>query len=236
MGQGPSCQIRHGNREGVARQGDGGRQIEHVGDSLDPDIEPARPAQRPAKLAHAEDLVGRRRIEHRHHGGDHDMLRLVRGQRRLGGMIVSAQQQRAAVFVRPLEIRRLDRLAGTLDADALGIPQREHAIDARLAIPAELLRAAQAGRGELLVEAGLEADIMLGEDRFIGPQLRIERGDRRAAIAGDIAGRVQPRCLVPPRLVEQQTDDALQCGEHDAALALRIFVAECDDAFGHWVP
>ena len=72
------------------------------------------------------------------------MLALVRGERRLGGMIVAAQQQRAALGMGALEIRRLDRLARALDADAFGIPQREDAIDAGLAIPAKLLGAAQA--------------------------------------------------------------------------------------------
>ena len=63
---------------------------------------------------------------------------------------------------------------------------------------------------QFLVQPRFEADVVLGQQLLRRPELRIERGDRRAAVAGDIACRLEPGGTVAPGLVEQQAHHTLQ--------------------------
>ena len=51
-------------------------------------------------------------------------------------------------------------VARTVDARALAVPDAEHAVVLALAEELGLLRAPERGGGEVLVEAGLEADVV----------------------------------------------------------------------------
>ena len=81
----------------------------------------------------------------------------------------------------------------------------------------QFLRAAQRGCRQFLVEARLEADVVRVEQVLRRPQLRIEGGDRRAAVAGDVTRRLAPGRCIALRLVEQQPHHALQRREHHLA-------------------
>ena len=82
-----------------------------------------------------------------------------------------------------------ESVAGAVDAGALAVPQREHAVVLALAAQLRLLAAPDRGRGEVLVEAGWNT-MSLAVITFVGALKRaFERRDRRAAIAGDVAGR-----------------------------------------------
>ena len=77
-------------------------------------------------------------------------------------------------------------VAGAVDAGALAVPDAEDAVVLAVAAQLGLLRAPERGRGEVLVEAGIEDDVVLLQDvtatRIIAA---FETGDRRAAIARD---------------------------------------------------
>ena len=91
-----------------------------------------------------------------------------------------------------------------------------------------LLRAPAGGRRELLVEAGLEDDVGSRELLLGLPELQVEAAERRAAIAGDEAGRVQPVAAVALALHQQHADDRLRAGQEDALLAEIELVVERD--------
>ena len=55
---------------------------------------------------------------------------------------------------------------------------------------AGLLGAPQRGRGEILVDAGLEHDVVLLEEALRGRELLIEAAERRAAVAADVPCRI----------------------------------------------
>jgi hypothetical protein len=88
-----------------------------------------------------------------------------------------------------------------------------------------LLRAPDRGRGEVLVDAGLEVDVMLVEERPASPQLLVEPAERRAAVAGDVAGGVQPGGEIALALHHRQAHQRLGAGEEHPPVIERVLVS-----------
>ena len=78
-------------------------------------------------------------------------------------MVVAHQGEHAAVLRGAGEIGVAEDVAGAVDARALAVPHAEHAVVLALAAQLGLLRAPDRGGGEVLVEAGLEEDVVLVE-------------------------------------------------------------------------
>ena len=60
------------------------------------------------------------------------------------------------------------------------------------------------------------------------PELQVEPAERRAAIAGDEAGGVEPGAAVALALHQQHADDGLRAGQENALLPEVEFVVERD--------
>ncbi len=69
-------------------------------------------------------------------------------------------------------------VAGAVDARALAVPHAEHAVVFAFAAQLGLLRAPDRGRGEILVEACLEEDVVLVEVGFGPHELLVEPAER----------------------------------------------------------
>ena len=158
------------------------------------------------------------------------MIGLVRQRRRFRRVVVAGQHEHAAVLRRAGEVRVLEHVAAAIDAGALAVPHREHAVDFGAAIQVHLLRAPDRRRREVLVQPGLELDVRAVEELLRLPQRLVERAERRAAIAGDEAAGVEPRERVALALQDQQPDERLRAGEEDAAGLELVFVVERDVA------
>src|SRR5690349_9710276 len=98
----------------------------------------------------------------------------------------------------------LEHIAAAVDAWTLAVPHGEHAVDLGAAVEVDLLRAPDGRRREVLVEPGLEHDVGPLEERARLPQRLVECAERRAAIAGDEAARVEPCELVALALQDQE--------------------------------
>src|SRR5207248_3254092 len=90
------------------------------------------------------------------------------------------------------------------------------------------LRAPQRGGGEVLVDPGLKTDVVLIELTARADELLIESAERRAAIAGDIAGGIEPGSAVALLLHQAQPHQRLEAGHEYAAFAEVVFVVEGD--------
>ena len=139
-----------------------------------------------------------------------------------------------------MKIAAVQRVAGAIDAGAFAVPHAEHAIDALAGEGVDLLRAIQHGRGEVLVDARLEADVLRGQQRLAVPDLPVQPAQRRTAIAGDQAAGVQPGGAVQSRLFQQDAHQRLDAGQQDrrvevgeAAFQRGGRVAEADVHLGH---
>ena len=128
------------------------RALHRVGDALEADPAAGVAAHRPAVQAEIENLLHARRIEHRHHRRGELVIGLVRQRRGLGRVIVAREHQHAAVLRGSGEVGVLEHVAAAVHARSLAVPHAEHAIDLRVGVQVDLLRAPDRGRGEILVQ------------------------------------------------------------------------------------
>ena len=84
----------------------------------------------------------------------------------------------------------LQRVAGTIDARALAVPDAEHAVDGAMRVGFDLLRAEQRRGGKVLVDGRQEGDVMPVEMLPGAPQLLVESAEGRTAIARDETRRI----------------------------------------------
>ncbi len=195
-------------------------------------------AHREAVQAEVEVLLHGRREQHRHHAGLEDVVRLVRQRRRLRAVVVARQRQHAAVPARAGRVRVLEDIAAAVDARALAVPHREHAIDLRALEHVQLLRAPHRRGGKVLVQSGLEAHVVPLEVLACLPRRLVDRAERRAAIAADEAGRVQAGECVALVLEHRETEQRLRAAHVRAAAVQGPLVVEGDlrqgaaDGFG----
>ena len=178
--------------------------------------------------AEIEIVLHARRIEHRDHRRREHMVRLVRQRRRLRRMVVPRHHQHAPMRAGPGKVPVLQHIQRPIDPRPLPIPERKHPIVLRPRKQPHLLRAPDGSRRQILVQPRLEHDPMLLQ---MPPRLRehlVEATQRRAPIAGDEAGGVEPRRLVPLPLQDRQPRQRLDAGEHDPALRQPVAVIEAD--------
>jgi hypothetical protein len=155
------------------------------------------------------------RIEDRHHHVDEVKFRLMRSGRRFSCVIVAHQGKDAAVLGGAGKIGVSEDVAGPVDARTFAIPHAEDAIE--FAFPAQfgLLRSPERGGGKFLVDAGLELHVRRSEYPSGAHELLVKAAERRAPIAGDIAGRVQAGAAIALLLHEAGADQRLIPGhEH----------------------
>ena len=127
----------------------------------------------------------------------------------------------------------LEHVERAVDARALAVPEREHAVVLGAREQADLLRAPDRGGGEVLVDAGLEDDVALLEELARPPQRLVEPAERRAAIAGDEAGGVQPGRAVALALQHRQAHQRLDAGHQHPPALERVAVVEAHLCQGH---
>src|SRR3954463_2717658 len=110
------------------------------------------------------------------------------------------------------EVGMAEGIAAAVDARALAVPHAEHAVVPALPAQLRLLRAPERGGREVFVDAGLETH-MRGVEEFLRPlELLVEAAERRAAIAGDQPGGVQPRAAVALALHQAKAHQRLKAG------------------------
>ncbi len=147
---------------------------------------------------------------------------------RFRGVVVAHERQHAAILGRAGEIGVTEDVAGAVDARTFAVPKAEHAVELALAAQLGLLRAPDRGRRDVLVEAGLKADVVFVERALRADELLVEGAERRAAIAGDIARGVEAGAAVALLLHQAEAHEGLEASDEDPAFGEVIFVVERD--------
>ena len=212
----------HGERIDIHR----GRGFHRFRDGLEADPAAGEARHREPEQAHVEDVLHAGRIEHRHHRADEFVLAAVRQGRAAAVVVVGGQCQHAAIARGACSIRVLEHVAAAVHAGTLAVPHAEHAIDGRAGEQAGLLGAPDHGRAQVLVEARLELHLRGFEVLLGPPQLQVEAAQRRAAIAGDEAGGVQPGAFVAQLLHQRQPHQRLHPAQVDAPLGAAVLVLQ----------
>ena len=109
-------------------------------------------------------------------------------------------------------------VAGPVHAGTFAVPEREDAVMLALAKQFRLLRTPAGSRRQLLIEARLEDNAARAELLPRLPQLQVEAAQRRAAIAGDKSGSVEPGTLVALALHHQQAHHRLRARQENTLL------------------
>ena len=193
-----------------------------VGDDLHADPAAGKPRHRDAVQAEIDQLLGVRGIEDRDADGDERRVGEIDGGRGLRAVVVAGERDRAALGRSAGEIGVAECVARAVDAGTLAVPDAEHAIDGRAGKAGQMLGAPDRGRGEVLVEAGAEDDVVLLERGAGAPQLDVVAAHRRAAIAGNVAAGVEARRRVAQALLDRQANERLHAGHVEPAFRRRI--------------
>ena len=124
-------------------------------------------------------------------------------------------------------------VTGAIHTRALAVPHAEYAIELTLAAQLGLLSTPQRGGGEFFIDAGLELDIGGSELAGGANELLVEPSQRRATVAGDIAGGVQPGAAVALFLHQAGTNQRLIPRHEYMRLIEVVFVVEADGSKRH---
>jgi uncharacterized protein (TIGR00369 family) len=202
--------------------------LDRLVDALEPDPHAGAARQREAVQAEVEVLLDARRIEHRDAVRRERLFALMGGRRALAGVIVAERKEDAAVRGRAHPVRVLDRVPRAVDAGALAVPDREHAVDLRPGQQRDLLCAPDRGGGEVLVDARLELDLRRGEQLAGRRQLLVVAAERRAAVAADVARSIETGRRIARTLHQRQTHERLRAAQEHAAGLTAVLVVEPD--------
>ena len=143
-------------------------------------------------------------------------------------MIVAEHHQHTAMRRRAGSIAMFDRIAGAIDTGSLAVPDRKHTVVVGAWHQLHLLRTPHRGGGEILIDARLETNVHGGQMRGGGLQLLVVAAERRAAVAGHVAGSVEARGKVAGTLHQRQPDKCLRATDEHSATRLRVLVVERD--------
>src|ERR1700722_6431574 len=124
------------------------------------------------------------------------------------------------------EIGVAERVAGAVDARTFSVPHAEHAIELAFAAQFSRLRSGERGRGEVFIGPGMEQDVVGFETRPGPHELQIEGAERRAAIAGHIARRIETGTAIALLLHQAKAYQRLKAADENAALPKVVLVVE----------
>ena len=207
-------------------RGEGCARVDRVRHHLVAHPRPREAREGDAVEAVRQHLVHGGGIEEGHHHLDEGELvgggRVRRGE----GVIVADHDEHPAVAGAPREVAVADRVHAPVESRPLAVPEGEDPVVAAVAELRRLLAAPDRGCREVLVDGGLEVDVRAGEEALRGPQLLVDVVHRGAAVAGDVAGGVEPGRPVADELHHRETHDRLAPGDVDPAFPALVLVVQ----------
>ena len=208
---------RRAREGGERRKIDRGSGLDQLGDGFHAHPQPGIAGQGEAEQPEGDQLVDGGRVQDRERGADEPVFGLVRDGRGDTAMVIAGHHQHAAVRRAAIHVAVLDGVARPVDAGSLAVPEPEDPVHGRRWLLFRLLRAGHDGGGHILVHGRQEIDLVAVEMPVGAPQLDIEGGERRAAIARYQPAGGQPRRRVEACLVQQHAHQRLCSGHEDAA-------------------
>jgi hypothetical protein len=226
-----------GNDEAVPIQPDidGGAGIHGVGQRDQTDPQAGKTRHRIAHQAKIQHVLHVGRRQDRHLEILEGELGLGRQRRGLAAVVVAGHRQHPALAPGPGEIGVLERIAGAVDAGRLAVPHAADTVVEGAGEQVGLLAAPDRGGGQVLVEAFLEDDLVVGEHPVSPVRLLVEAAQRRAAIAGDETRGVEASAQIQAALIEHHPDQGLHPGDEDPAGFQRVFVVQGHFGVAHGV-
>ena len=206
--------------------------VGHVGDDLERRPESAVAGQLVAPAAVVDDLLDRAGIQDRRLEVDEHGLGLRRQRGRLRSGVVAGHEQHATLGVDATDVRMFDGVSRPVDPRRLAVPHAEHTVVAALEVAVRELASPHDRGAQILVEAGLEDDVVLLELGGIGRHQRVDAAQRRPAVARHHGRVVQPVTAICPELIQQHAQQRLHARHghiafHAVEAILELEVGEC---------
>ena len=126
----------------------------------------------------------------------------------------------------PAQLACLQHVDRTVEAGTFAVPNTEYAIDLGAGKQPDLLAAPHRGRGKILIEARLEANVVLFEKRLCLPERVIVTAERRTAVAGNEARSIQPRRTIAFALHHRQAHQRLNPRQIDTSGLEGVFILQ----------
>ena len=202
------------------------RRLDVLLHGLEPDPDAGVAAQRPAVEAVVQDLLHAGRADDGHVGIDQRPVGLVQDGGGLAGVVVPHRHQHAAVLRGAGHVGVAHHVARAVHPRPLAVPEREDAVMAPFPAQLGLLAAPDGGGGEVLVQPRLEQDVGGLQDGAGLAHLKIHRAQGRAAVAGHVSGRVEPRGRIARPLHQHQAHQGLRAVQEHGRLAQIEAVAQ----------
>ena len=156
---------------------------------------------------------------------------------RFRAMIVSGEDQHAAIGCGTRIAPVLQRVARTVHARTLAVPDAENTVISRIAEQADLLRTPNGGGAEILVDPRLEMDVMLFEQFGHLIERDVVSTERRPGVTRYEARSIEPCVDIALALHQRQADKRLRSRQEHAPRTLDVPVFEpilqIDTCFGH---
>ena len=170
----------------------GGARLDNLLNRLHRGPHARKAAHRERMHAEVENLLHARRKEDRQSTGLEDMVALVGSGRALGHMVVAGDGDHTAPSRRARHIRVLEDIRAAVHSRTFAVPDAENAIKpiGSRWREAELLGSPQRGRRQLLVDAGLENNVLGLEVLGRLDQRLVVATQRRAAVTADETRRI----------------------------------------------
>ena len=200
--------------------------FDHFGHAFEPDPHAGVPAHRIRVQPQIQVFLDRGRKQHRNQAGLQDVIGLVRQRGALGAVIVADRNQHAPLGAGAGRVGVLEHVAAAIDAGALAVPHREHAVVLGAGEHVDLLSAPHRSGGQVLVDPGLEMHVVPFQMRARPDRGHVDAAQRRTAVSAQKAGRVQAAGQVALALQHQKAHQRLRSAQVDGPAIARPSVLE----------
>ena len=205
---------------------DRGEAVCHIGDDLEAHPAAAVAGEFKAITAVLDDFPRVARVEDGHARIKKGNLRMSGEGRGLGDGIVARHSQDPAVSSYAGEVGVFEDIPRAVDSRTLPVPHPQHAVVFGFRHEVGELAAEDGCGPEVFVDPGHEHNLVAVEQLLVTSQQDVEPSQRRATIAGNEAGRVQPHPPVRPVLVQGNAHQGLQAAQDNAPLFLQELVVQ----------
>ena len=166
--------------------------------------------------------------EDRHAGVIERHFAAVRKRRGLRRRVVARSRDHAATAADAVQVGMPESVSAAVDTGSLAVPHADQTVVPRERCDVVLLTAPDRRCGDVLVDAGKQRHVVVGEKPASAREGEVERPQRRPLVAADERPGAPAGATVGAELVEDHADQRLYAGKEHAARGRFVAVGQVD--------
>ena len=143
-------------------------------------------------------------------------------------MIVARQHQYSTMRCRASSVGVLEDVTGAVNAGPFAVPHRKYAVVLRIREKIHLLRAPDAGGGQVFIHTRMEFHVMCLEVLARLGRGLVDTAQGRTTVAGDKSGRIESGSKIALALHHRYTNQSLGAGQEDPPALQCVFIIKRD--------